>query len=254
MKRAASIALGCLLLCGFGPCVHVRRPVAVSPAPGPVAQAATSKAAAAVCAGSVAVQSVPASPAQEATAGELSVAKAYLPAPTPEDAAEALARVNAALAGDLETARAAWAKAEGKAVQMQIEKEAEQAKHAAAIEAMQAGYQAEIKRLEDEAARWEKRIVTLVFTIGGGLVMVLGALSAFGVMSAALASWPIVGPRLGASVVALGLCMIAAGQAIQWVLAHTWVLVFPALLLGCIFAFYLANRNSERDPQKPVSQ
>jgi hypothetical protein len=58
-----------------------------------------------------------------AVAGELKVASANLPAPQPEDAREALARVNIALTGQLAKAQTAWsaAVAKGNALEAQVD-------------------------------------------------------------------------------------------------------------------------------------
>ncbi len=73
-----------------------------------------SHAAAAVNAAQAANQANPDGLPKTATAGELSVADANLPPAKTEDAREALARVNAALTGELATAQKAWNDAETK--------------------------------------------------------------------------------------------------------------------------------------------
>ncbi len=101
-----------------------------------------------------------------AVAGELGVAKANLPAPQPADAKEALARVNAALTGQLADAQKAWnaavARGDGLAAQVGILQKQVVAERATAA--------ANAKKATDRLC------VIAALLVGGGL-SVLAALS-----------------------------------------------------------------------------
>ena len=101
-----------------------------------------------------------------AVAGELGVAKANLPAPQPADAKEALARVNAALTGQLADAQKAWnaavARGDGLAAQVDFLQKQVMAERATAA--------ANAKKATDRLC------VIAALLVGGGL-SVLAALS-----------------------------------------------------------------------------
>jgi len=145
-------------------------PAVITPAPteqelkeAKTREAQLSKASAAVGAAAFAGEQLPPSNAAEAVRGEVGVAAQSLPAPTEADRAEALARVAAALRGDLDTARKGWAAAQSEAQRLTAEltsaqKAAQKAREDAAAllqtrEAEYAAKFAELKRIAEEAQR-----------------------------------------------------------------------------------------------------
>ena len=182
--------------------------------------------------------------AQESTAGELGVVVANLPAPTAEDLAAALARVEIGLRGDLAEARKQWAQAQGEAAQLRKQLAAadaaalkEQADSAAKITKMIADHKAELDRVRSEAEERQQCILGLMFYGGGGLCILLGigCLTVF-------SSLPIAGPKVAASLIAAGFAAIAAGRAVQWMLDHPWAIV-AAIVLPLVAAIALAVAN-----------
>ncbi|HVU38087.1 MAG TPA: hypothetical protein VHC95_07110 [Opitutales bacterium] len=129
-----------------------------------------SHAAAAVQAAQTANQANPEGLPKTATAGELGVANANLPEPKPEDAREALARVNAALTGQLATAQAAWAKAEaqGNALQGKIDDLQKQ------VAAEKAAAAANEKKANDRLCIIAALIIGGGFSLGAGLSLAAG--------------------------------------------------------------------------------
>jgi len=125
-----------------------------------------SRAAAAVDAAKSANEANPDGLAKTATAGELDVADANLPAAKLEDAREALARVNAALTGQLSAAQKAWndAAAEGKELQNKVDFLEKQ------VVAERAAAAANEKMAND------RRCINAALTVGG-LLSVAAALS-----------------------------------------------------------------------------
>ncbi|HVU37927.1 MAG TPA: hypothetical protein VHC95_06300 [Opitutales bacterium] len=105
-----------------------------------------------------------------ATAGELGVADANLPEPKPEDAREALARVNAALTGKLAEAEKAWADAEAKGGVLQgkisgLEKQ---------VAAEKAATAANEKKANDRLCIIAALMIGGVFGIAAGLSLTAG--------------------------------------------------------------------------------
>jgi hypothetical protein len=131
-------------------------------------EAQISKASAAVGAAAFAGEQLPPSNAAEAVRGEVGVAAQSLPAPTEADRAEALARVAAALRGDLDTARKGWAAAQSEAQRLTAElataqQAAQRARDDAAAllqtrEAEYAARFAELKRIAEDAQRARDRL------------------------------------------------------------------------------------------------
>ena len=103
---------------------------------------------------------------QVAVAGELSVADANLPAPQPEDAKEAMARVNAALTGQLAEAQKAWnaAVAKGNALDAQVD-------------VLQKQVIAERATAAANAKKANNRLCIIAALVVGGALSVLAALS-----------------------------------------------------------------------------
>lgn len=123
-----------------------------------VRDAQLSKASAAVGAAAFAGEQLPPSNAAEAVRGEVGVAAQNLPAPTDADRAEALARVAAALRGDLDTARKGWAASESEArklaTELAVAKQAAQAARdegAALLKAREAEYAVKFEELRRAA-------------------------------------------------------------------------------------------------------
>ena len=125
-----------------------------------------SAAAAAVDAAKFANQANPDGPPKTATAGELNVADANLPPADAEDAREALARVNAALTGQLAEAQTGWndAIARGHALDAQI----------ASLQMQVAAERATAAALQREATN---RLCVLAALLVGGALFVGAALS-----------------------------------------------------------------------------
>lgn len=237
------LILGGLLLCAA--CTH--RPVPLPAAPEPIVvtpspsaaeklaaekqAAALSKAAAAVAAAQVAGGQLAESNAAEAVNGELGVAASNLPPPTAGDRAEALARTNAALAGDLATARAGWDSARSEAARLQSELEGarlaaerERAESAARMEAREREYAAKFAALEAAAqkARDEERTAVLRAQVAwlnriGFICMAItiGALG-LGLALGGVAALKRVGPLSVVSGVGAALCFGAAQIVGAW--------------------------------------
>ena len=165
----ASVFLGGCNFSGRTP-VLPAPPVVITPAPteqelkeAKTREAQLSKASAAVGAAAFASEQLPPGNATEAVRGEVDVAAQNLPPPTEADRAEALARVAAALRGDLDTARKGWAAAQSEAQRLTAEltsaqEAAQKAREDAAAllqtrEAEYAAKFAELKRIAEEAQR-----------------------------------------------------------------------------------------------------
>ena len=131
-----------------------------------VQDAQLSQAAAAVNAAKFANQANPDGPPKTATAGELSVADANLPDAKPADAREALARVNAALTGQLAAAQKSWndAVAQGNALQGKVD----------ALEKQVIAERATAAANEQKA---NDRLCVIAALIAGGVLSVAAALS-----------------------------------------------------------------------------
>lgn len=204
----------------------------ITPSEGPSAlhagaldDAAQSKAAAAVAAATLANEQNPAGNAQAATAGELSVASANLPVAKPEDAKESIERVQKALKGDLESARAEWAKARGEAVTLQAElakaesdAKLERAASAEAFTRRQRELQDQIDGEKAKAERAQRRLLNIIFH-GGGASLVLLGIGCFTFLSAV----PFAGPRVGVAFIVAGAASIAAGVVANYALSNPWI-------------------------------
>ena len=213
-------------------------PIIITPAPSAAEELATekqatalSKASAAVAAAQVAGGQLAESNAAAAVNGELGVASANLPAPTDADRAEALARTNAALAGDLATARAGWDSARSEAERLRAElgaarlaAERERAESAARMDAREKEYAAKFAALTAaaQAARDEERNSVLRAQVAwlnriGFICMAItiGALG-IGLALGGIAALKRVGPLSVVSGVGAALCFGAAQIVGAW--------------------------------------
>lgn len=205
---------------------------------------AQSKAAASVIAATVANEQNPPGPPQEATAAELSIAQAALPAPTAEDVAAALARTNAALAGDLDSARAAWKAAQSEAEQLRsrvaaLEAAAEREKIKNEAEILK--LQRALKDSEDAAFNAQRRMINWI-CIGGSALLFVGGIGCFTFLS----SIPWLGPRIGLALLASGAGLIVFGVVANWILSHP---IWASVIVGAplLFAVGLAVSNHFHD-------
>lgn len=228
-----------LCLAGIMPrsCQHVPTP----PPPADVPSASglrsasadqASRAAAAVKAAQTANAANPAGHPRAATEGELSVAAANLPTPQPADDREAQARVNAALRGDLATARTAWDKATADAAALaarvaHLEAQVQFERDAAAKE-----LQRQLAQARDEERRKAeaetRRLVGWIF-FGGAFMLAAAAALVLGTA----ASVPFFGPKLAISLGIGSAASAALGVAINEVLANPWIV---RVLIGVIVA------------------
>lgn len=200
-----------------------------------------SKAAAAVHAAVVANASNPDGAPKQATDGELSVAAANLPQPTQADTAEALARANLALSGQLAEASKQWTGAKADAAKLsqdltsaKAELASEQARNAKAIAALE-------KQLADSKSEYlaaQRRYLNWGFH-GIGILCILAGIGCFTFAS----TLPMAGPKLGFALIATGAGMIAAGIAVAWVFAHLWVLGVAAAVIAALGGIAYANHH-----------
>lgn len=166
------LGAGLLALLGLAGCANAALPVQ-TPAEHKLDAAQTaqlSHAAAAVGAAKFANQANPEGLPKTATAGELNVADANLPQAKPEDAREALARVNAALTGQLAAAQKAWQEAEnqGNVLQSRIDDLQKQ------VAAEKAWAAANEKKANDRLCVITALLVGGVFSIAAGLSLAAG--------------------------------------------------------------------------------
>ena len=206
-----------------------------------ISAAQGSKAAAAVQAAAAANASNPDGAPKQATAGELSVAAANLPQPTHADAAEALARANLALNGQLAEAERQWTAAKADAAKLaqdlaaaKTELASEQARSAKAIAALE-------KQLADSKSEYlaaQRRYLNWGFH-GIGILCILAGIGCFTFAS----TLPMAGPKLGFGLIATGAGMIAAGIAVAWVFAHLWVLGIAAAVIAALGGIAYANHH-----------
>ena len=218
--------------------------VKTAPALATALGAQDSKAAAAVGAAIEANSHNAEGPAKTATAGELSVASANLPTPSDKDRAEALARVNAALKGDLEFANREWAKARDAAgaLQSQIDALQQQVKNeriAAAAE-----LQRQLSAARDEAKReadaQQRKIAAWIF-YGGAFLLGVAAVVVFGTASYV----PMFGPRLAFMLAGAAAVSGMLGAMVNDLLANPWIVrtLFGALIAAIAVAGGIAYTN-----------
>lgn len=168
-------------------------------------------------------------PAQAVVEGELSVAAANLPEPAAKDVAEANARVEVGLRGDLKKANEEWAKARGEASKLSSQiadlakqLSAQQEKAAREQAEQKARFEKEIKDLKDGNVKtlqtWLSRIL-----IGAGVAGL--AACAFVIFSSGLAALPKAGLGGIGSLLFIGAGLIVGQPWFLWVAGG-------ALLLG----------------------
>lgn len=188
----------------------------------------------------------PIGPAKTATAGAISVGRAYAGPATAEDRAQMMALVNKALTSKLQEAEQGWAKerADGtnllariNSLERQVEAERVQAAN---------DLKAKLKEAEDKANS-ERRKWIMILTIGIGSLGV-----AAGVATLLLGSqYPFLGPKAGFSAIGAGLTLIAVGIAINAIERlldnHPWIVgtgVGCAVLLATIAAALIYSNHS----------
>jgi hypothetical protein len=159
-------------------------------------------------------------------AGELSVANANLPAPRPEDAKKAQARVNAALTGQLAEAQNAWntAVAKGNALDAQVD-------------LLQKQVVAERATAAANAKKANNRLCIIAALVVGGVLSVLAALSLAAGMYFTL-------PKLEYGAAGLGLCGAAAFFAATQVGTTHFNLLAMVVLIGGVGALGYTVWNS----------
>jgi hypothetical protein len=203
-----------------------------------------SKAAAAVHAAAAGNQQNTDTRTQPAVAGELSVAAANLPQPKAKDSAEAMARLNAALSGDLVTAQAGWTKALGDAASLsarvhdleaQVTKERTDA--AAELARQLSAKDAEIAAAKDKAKREADAKLNFWLQIGcfGGCAL------CFIVAVASLqlaATVPFFGPMITRCAAIAGGILLALGLIIRSV--DRFVDQHPQLFVGALITVGVA--------------
>ena len=247
-------------------CVLHRAPVPslVVAAPGPsestasvLSGQATSKAAAYAAAAGHANESNAPGPAREATAAELSIVSANLPAPSPVDAAAALERVNAALRGDIETARKGWTEAQTEAQKLsadltaarsaaQAEREANarqwQAKQTEWQTALESSRREADARVVAERAKAEadmRRLIGYIFFGGCALSVAVGV-----ACLTVLSGLAFVGAKLVAGCFILSGILAAVGVGLIQALQHTWIIYAEgaaAVVAVVVVVFAYAN-------------
>lgn len=242
-------------LCGFTACQMwpFHHKTVVVPAPADVRSAAplgeatsaqASKAAAAVAAATDANTHNTDSPAKTAVAGELSVAGANLPIPSDKDRAEALARTNAALSGDLSKAQAGWDKARGDAVD--LSKQISELRTQVTQERKDAAAQLtkEVSDARDEAKKeadaTQRKIAAYIF-YGGAFLLAAAAAVVLGTA----AYVPMFGPKLAISLGISSAASVVLGTLVNELLSNPWIMrsLLGVLIAGVATAIGLAISN-----------
>ncbi len=183
-------------------------------------------------------------PAKTATAGELSVAQANLPTPTDKDKAEALARVNAALQGNLQFANDEWAKARvaAGALQSQIDALQLQVKNerVAAAQELQKQLNAARDDAKREADAQQRKIAAWIF-YGGAFLLGVAAAVVLGTASYV----PFFGPRLAIVLAGAAATSGLLGAMVNELLANPWIVrtLFGVLVAAVAVAGGIAYSN-----------
>lgn len=238
-------------------------PIVVVPAPLPseneaqkLREAQESKAAAAAAAEAFALDSAPTSPPVELAKGEGKIVVANLRKATPEDTAEALARVSAGLSGNMTEAlrkqqealktadelRDQLAEAQRKAdadraesARILGERETEWGKRFTALENAAKDAQEELRKAKDAISRkvqfWFGLILRLV---AAGLLLVAGLKA-----KAAIASGLPSGEAVRGSLATLALA--AGGFALSWAVAQWWFFYACAGFAVLVFGTWAAH-------------
>lgn len=160
-----------------------------------------------------------------ATSGALSVASGYLPEPTDIDRGEAQALVDAALSGDIDTARKGWALAHlqagqlrGQLVTAQAAADQERKDNAAKWEKAQHEWKAALDDQRRKAEADTRRLVGYIF-FGGGAVCLAVGVGCVTVFS----SLPFVCGKFTQGCFALAAILSIAGIGLLEALSHTWI-------------------------------
>jgi len=273
MKHLLIIALALLAGCKTAP-VQPPVPVVVQAVQGPadrkadtLADSQASKAAASVQGAIRANASNPEGAPKATTAGELSVAAANLPAPTPADLAASLERVNAGLRGDLKTAQDGWRKAEVDAQKLSHEialadqaAQRERDENAAKLNARESEWTAAFARLKADAdervkqaqAQAEAEMKRLIgyFFFGGAALCILAGVACLSLFS----SMAFVGPKVIAGCFIAGGALAGTGVLLIRALNSPWIGrgVGIAAVVGLIvFALAYANHKHAEATQTP---
>jgi len=193
-----------------------------------------------------------------ATSGALSVASGFLPEPTEIDQAEAQALVDAALSGDIATARKGWALAHVQAGQLraqlvaaQVAAEQERKDNAAKWERAQAEWKAAV---DDERRKGEaetRRLVGYVFFGGAALSFAAGV----GCLTI-LAGLPFMCGKITQGCFILGGILSAVGIGLSQILYCTWINYaecVAAIVVAVLVTLAWSNHRHAKAPPIKVS-
>lgn len=208
-----------------------------APALGTANTEALSQAAAFVVAGREANQSNPEGAARDAVEGSLATAGSFLPAPGPKHLSFARSQAQAALAGRLADAQAAWALAQqsGDALRQRItalEKQVAAEREAAAVE-----LQNQLSKAQRDADNRQRAIITYIL-FGSSVLCIIAAVVVANFASVV----PQFGPRAALGFGVAGGVLFGLGMAMRIVerMMTEHPLVFWGSLLGVVVALVVA--------------
>lgn len=173
-----------------------------------------------------------------ATSGALSVASGYLPEPTEIDRAEAQALIDAALSGDIDTARKGWALAHVQAGQLraqlvvaQAAADQERKDNAAKWEKAQTEWKAAVEDERKKADAETRRLVGYIFFGGAALSIAVGV----GCLTV-LSGLPFVCGKLTQGCFVLASILGVVGVGLLQALSHAWIVYGECAAAGTALA------------------